>query len=171
MVMIHYLNELKTRYHFKDFLFYICLIAVPIVTALLAIAKASLAGALGFTGLFLAMAGLILRFYCTRCPHYTRGERRLKCIFFWGLPKIFSPRPGSLRVVDKITALAASAILLIFPLYWLVREPGLLLIYLLSLAAFGSAIYRIECQRCIFFECPANRVPQSIKKVYVRSDP
>ncbi|MFH2218470.1 MAG: hypothetical protein ABII68_02270 [Pseudomonadota bacterium] len=161
--MIHSPHELKTRYRFSDFLFYTCLLSVPFVTAMVAILKISVWWTIAFVGIAAGMTALILRYYCTRCPHYTREGKTLKCIFFWGLPKFFNIRPGALDVVDKAVTFTATAVLLIFPVYWLLMEPGLLIIYLLSLIGFCSAIYRNECERCIYFDCPANKVPEAIK--------
>jgi len=162
--MIHSRNELKTRYSFSDFLFYICLLSVPCITAFIAILKYSVWWSIAFVGLAAGITALILRFYCTHCPHYIREGKYLKCIFFWGLPKFFNKRPGTLPVVDKVITFSATALLLIFPLYWLRMAPGLLIVYALSLAGFGAAIYRNECERCIYFDCPANRVPEAIMK-------
>ncbi len=161
--MIHSQDELKTSYRFSDFLFYICLLSVPFATSVLTILKNSVWWTIVFIGLAVGITALILRFYCTRCPHYTREGKNLKCIFFWGLPKFFNKRPGALDVVDKVVTFSATIVLLIFPLYWLLKEHGLLIVYILSLTGFGAAIYRIECERCIYFECPANKVPKAIK--------
>jgi len=161
--MIHSQNALKTHYSFSDFLFYICLLSVPFVTAVLSILKNSVWWTIFFIGLGVGVTVLILRFYCTRCPHYTREGKNLKCIFFWGVPKFFNKRPGALDVVDKMVTFSATIVLLIFPVFWLLMEPGLLIVYILSLIGFGAAIYRNECGRCIYFECPANKVPETIK--------
>jgi len=161
--MITSRDEMRTHYRFRDFLHYTCLLAVPVLTAILAILKHSVFWAVLFVGVAAAMTVLILKFYCTRCPHYTREDGHLRCMFFWGLPKPFSPRPGALNLVDKAVAFAAPAVLLILPLYWLFKEPGLLVLYLLSLAGFGATIYRNECDRCIYYECPVNRIPEGIK--------
>ena len=157
-------KELKAHYRFTDFLFYICLLSVPLVTAIVAIYKNSIWWTIAFAAIFIGVTAIILRFYCTRCPHYTREGNSLKCIFFWGLPKFFNKRPGKLDAVDMLVTFGATAVLLVFPIYWLLMEPGLLIIYILSLVGFGAAIYRNECKRCIYFECPANRVPAEIKK-------
>lgn len=161
--MIHPRNELKTRYSFSDFLFYMCLLAVPFVTAALSILRNSVWWTMAYIGLAVGATALILKFYCTRCPHYTREGKYLKCIFFWGLPKFFNKRPGKLDAADMVVTFSTTIGLLIFPLYWLWLERGLLIIYLLSLIGLGTAIYRHECRRCIFFECPANQVPQEVK--------
>jgi len=162
--MIHPQNELKTHYSFSDFLFYICLLSVPFVTAVLAIVKNSVWWTIVFIGIGVGVTVLILRFYCSHCPHYTREGKILKCIFFWGLPKFFNKRPGKLDVTDKIVTFSATIVLLVFPLYWLQMELGLLIIYILSLIGVGAAIYRNECERCIYFECPMNKVPETITK-------
>ena len=161
--MIHFRKELKTHYSNSDFLFHIILISVPLVTAVLSIVKESILWTIVFVGLGAGVTVTILRFYCTRCPHYTREGEYLRCIFFWGLPKFFKKRPGKLDISDKVITCSATMVLLIFPVYWLLMAPGLLIIYLLSLIALGAAVYRHECDRCIYFECPANRVPEAIK--------
>ena len=161
--MISSQHELKTQYRFSDFLFYVCLLAVPIFTAILAIFRHSVGWTIAFLILAVGMIALILKFYCTRCPHYTREGQSLKCIFFWGRPKFFAKKPGALNFVDKTIALGAPTILLIFPLYWLLLAPGLLIIYILSLAGFAAAVYRNECNHCIYFECPMNKVPEGVK--------
>jgi len=161
--MIDPRHELKTRYSFSDFLFYICLLAVPVFTAILAIFKHSNGGAVAFGVLAVGVNVLLLKFFCTRCPHYAREGKYLKCIFFWGLPKFFDRRPGPLDFIDKVVVFGAPTVLLLFPLYWLLLEPGLLVVYLLSLAGFGTAIYRNECERCIYFECPVNKVPETLR--------
>lgn len=161
--MNHPHNALKTHYRFSDFLFYICLLSVPVITAVLSIANHSMWWTAAYIGFGAGIAVLVLRFYCTRCPHYTRGGKNLKCIFFWGLPKFFNKRPGQLDVSDKVITFTAMIVLLMFPLYWLLMAPGLLIIYALSVVGFGAAIYRSECERCIYYDCPANRVPEAIK--------
>lgn len=164
-------SELRTHYRFRDFLRYTCLLAVPILTAILAIFRHSLFWTVAYLVIAAVMTALILRHYCTHCPHYTRDEGPLTCIFFWGLPKVFSPRPGPLTMMDKVVTLAAPTVLVMFPLYWLFKEPGLLMIYLLSLTGFGATIYHDECHRCIYYECPVNRVPEEIRKDFEQSPP
>jgi hypothetical protein len=161
--MIHFRKELKTRYSISDFLLYIFLLSVPLFTAVLSIVKESVLWTMVFIGLGAGITVIILKFYCTRCPHYTREGKYLKCIFFWGLPKFFTKRPGKLKISDKVITYSATIVLLIFPVYWMLMAPGLLIVYLLSLIALGAAIYCNECDRCIYFECPANRVPEAIK--------
>lgn len=163
--MIHSREQLRARYRFSDFMFYTALFAVPPLTALLAISKTSVGWLLVYLAVCLAMVAVILKFFCTRCPHYTRGNGRLKCVFFWGLPKFFAPRPGSLEPRDKAAAFIAPAVVVLFPLYWLLLQPGLLVIYILSASVAVVALRRMECERCTYFECPSNKVPEELKKI------
>jgi len=156
-------EALRSRYRFSDFLFYTCLLAVPVLTAVLAILRQSVGWMVVYLVLAVAACVLLLKFFCSRCPHYTRQGKSLKCIFFWGMPKFFPPRPGPLETMDKAVSVFAAVLLLGFPLYWLVQEPGLLIVFALSTAGFAAAIRRNECSRCIYLECPANAVPETLK--------
>jgi hypothetical protein len=149
-------KSLKTAYRLGDFLFYTCLLAVPVVTAVAAILRHSGLWAVVFLLFSAGVAVLLLRFFCTRCPHYTRQGKTLRCIFFWGLPKLFAPRTGGYDNLDLAVSGLAAVAFVLFPLWWLIREPILLVVYALSMAGFGAAIYRNECKQCIHLECPAN---------------
>ena len=156
-------KELRERYTFYDFLFYTCLLAVPLLTAAVAIGRNTVGGLLVFILLAVGLAGLVLKFFCSRCPHYAREDKLLRCMFFWDLPKFFAARPGELDTRDRIVTWAAPAVLLAFPLIWLIHEPDLLAIFLLSSAGFAAAIRRHECHRCIYFACPINKVSEEMK--------
>jgi hypothetical protein len=152
-------NGLRRRYAFSDFLYYTCLLAVPVITAALAIGRDSLWWLGGFAVLAVGAVVLVLKYYCTRCPHYARNEKRLRCMFFWNLPKSFPPRPGDLGTRDRLVAWVSPVVVLALPLIWLIKEPGLLAVYGLSLVGFAATVRRHECGRCIYFACPMNKVP------------
>ena len=152
---------LKQRYTFGDYLFYTGQLAVPLLTAGLAIGRQTWLGLIGYVLLCAGGVALVLKFYCSRCPHYTREETSLRCIFFWNLPKFFAPRPGALDKTDKLVLWVAPLALLGIPFVWLVHEPGLLAIYTLSTVIFAAAVRRHECHRCIYFACPLNQVPEA----------
>lgn len=154
---------LRERYTFIDFLYYITLLAVPAFTAFYAIANHSMVWMIFYLVLCLGAGIVILRFYCTHCPHYTRESRTIRCIFMWGLPKYFASRPGPLSLSDKAVALLVPIILVIFPLYWLLQQPGLMIIFILSLIVFLSTVRKNECRRCIYFDCPVNKAPEDLK--------
>ena len=151
-------DRIKKQHRYQDFLYWNLVLAVPMLTASIAIAHHSLAGLIAFILLIALMAGLIYRFFCTHCPHYIQGKKSTRCMFFWGMPKFFSQKPGPLNGKEKAISIAAPLITLLFPLPWLMDQPGLMLIYLMSLAVTGLTMWRQECVRCAYTDCPANRV-------------
>lgn len=155
---------LKERHGIGDFLYWNAMAGVPLLTAGLAIYHFSRGWLTLYIVTAVAMLGLIYRFYCTHCPHYTRKGKTTRCMFFWGMPKFFARRPGPLTGVDKAVTLAASAALFLFPINWLMAQPGLLTIYLLSFGILAATMVRHECHRCVYFDCPANRVPEELKQ-------
>lgn len=156
-------SQLRGRYSFADFLYYTALAAVPFFTAVYAIFKQSTIWLALYILLCLLSITLIYRYYCTHCPHYTREGKFTKCMFFPGMPKFFQPRPGPLGFLDKTIAFIVSVVVIIFPLYWLFQQLGLLVIFLLSLIVFLVTIRRNECSRCIYFDCPVNKVAEDLK--------
>ena len=147
---------LKYNYSFSDFLFYIALLAIPVITAIVAILDKSIAGVVIFFLILLASIPVMLRFFCTHCPHYCRDEKTLKCIFFWGLPKFFKQRSGSLSWTEKLLSISGPTLVLLYPVYWILQEPGLFIIYVLSVITLFASVRRNECPRCIYTECPVN---------------
>jgi hypothetical protein len=160
---MHKQPPLRERYTFIDFLYYTSLLAVPVFTAFYAISRDSTWWLIFYIFLCIGATAVIYRFYCSHCPHYTREERTTRCMFFWGLPKFFKPHPGPLSFLDKTLACISPAAVFIFPLYWLFQHMGLLIIFAFSLVAFIATVRRNECRRCIYFNCPANTVPEDLK--------
>jgi hypothetical protein len=155
--------QLRQRYAFSDFLYYTALAAVPFFSAFYAIYIRSIAWLVLYMLLCLLSITLLYRYYCTHCPHYARKGKLTKCMFFWGMPKFFQRRTGPLRFLDKGLAFIAAAVTIVFPLYWLFQQPGLLVIFLLSLIVFLVTIRRNECRRCLYFGCPANKAAKTLQ--------
>ena len=161
MNMLH--AQLRERYSFSDFLYYTSFAAVPFFTAFYAIFKLSTAW-LGFY-ILVCLTSLIIicRYYCTHCPHYLREGKTTQCMFQWWMPKLFQRRPGPLGFLDKSLSITATVVMVVFPLYWLFQQPGLLVIFILSLILFIVTFRRNECHRCIYFDCPLNKTPDDLK--------
>lgn len=151
-------DNLRKSYQFTDFLYYIVLAAVPFFTAFYAI-SCSIPWLIVYLGLCLVALVLIYRFYCSHCPHYIKNGNTTKCMFIWGIPKFFKRRSEPLYFINKSITFMAVILLIVFPLYWLFLQPGLLVIFILSLVAFLATVRRNECHRCIYYECPVNKVP------------
>ena len=154
---------LKRQHGFVDFLYWNMVVALPIVTACIGIFKDSFPWMVFYLIICIFLVAVIYRFYCTHCPHYVEGGKTTKCMFFWGMPKFFDARPGPLNLFEKTVSFAAPVVLVLIPLYWLILQPGLLAIYVLSVAVLVTTIRKNECSRCIYFHCPANCVPEDIK--------
>ena len=157
-------SELKKQHKFTDFLYWNLVMAVPFVTGCVAIIGYSMLYFIIYIIISLTGIIMIYKFYCSHCPHYTRKGGITKCMFFWGVPKFFKPNPGPLSILDLSATFLAAAVIIVFPVYWLILEPGLMVIYVLAWAAFLFTVRRNECRRCIYFNCPANAVPENIKK-------
>ncbi len=157
-------SELRQSYGFVDYLYYTATGLVPLLTGAVAIYPRSKLGLVLYGVVVLAGVAAILYFFCAHCAHYRKPDRTLRCIFFWGMPKFIAPRPGPLSWLEKLATGGAALVILIFPFAWLAEDPGLLLIYLLSLAVFLATVRRCECHRCIFFACPANAVPPEARQ-------
>ncbi len=154
-------TKLKNRHAFKDFLYWTTCLLVPILTACVAILKChSISGLVAYIVVSIACVIVIHRSFCTHCPHYTREGKTLRCMFFWGVPKIFTPKPGPMNMLEKLATFAVTLFMLFFPIYWLSRQPGLFVIYSLSLIVLFATIRRNECPRCIHNNCPLNCAPK-----------
>ena len=152
------INNLKYHHRFSDYLYWNLVAAVPVMTASIAIYKNSLIWLIVYLGLLMAFVTIIMKFYCSHCPHYVRGRRVITCMFFWGVPKIFRQRQGPLNVIEKGITFISAIIILLLPGYWLIKLPEFLLIYVFSVTVLAMTIKRYECSRCIYEGCPSNSV-------------
>ncbi|MBW2598333.1 MAG: hypothetical protein JRC55_07000 [Deltaproteobacteria bacterium] len=124
-------TQLKTQHNFGDFLYWNLVVSVPLVM-------------------------VIYKFYCTHCPHYIQSPKNTKCMFFWGIPKFFKEKSGPLSLIEKSVALVIPFVIVLLPLYYLLLQPGFLVIYFLSVMVLCTTLRRYECKRCVYFQCPVN---------------
>lgn len=157
-------TQLKADHKFTDYIYWNLVAAVPFLTACVAIIKDSVAWLILYLILCILTVIFVYKFYCSHCPHYIKGATTTKCMFFWGIPKFFKSKPGPLILYEKAVSIIAPIIILLPPLYWLRLQPGLLIIYFLSLTVLVTTIRRNECCRCVYFHCPANCVPEDIRR-------
>ena len=149
-------DELNTKHRFSDFLYWNLVLSVPVVTAVFGIGVRSGWALVAYILLVVVCLVLILRHFCTHCPHYHAGERTVRCLFFWGMPKFFRSESGPLTGKDKLITVTATAVLVLFPFNWLVDNIGMLVIYVLAWIVFALSIRRHECGRCVYSGCPFN---------------
>lgn len=155
------LDELKKKHTFLDCVYWNLLALLPLGAACLAIASDSLTWVFVYLPVFLFHFLVVeYRFFCTHCPHYVNAEGGVRCMFLWGVPRFFRPRPGPLNVLDKSMMVLGLAVMLLFPLYWLLRQPLLLVVYVVGWLIMGLTMKKYECSRCIYLHCPLNSVKE-----------
>lgn len=151
---------LKEKHSLVDYIYWTLVLAVPLITAAMAMYRKSLIWLIVYLLVAAGIVLLVMRVFCSHCPHYITGTKTLRCMFFWGFPKVFKERPGPLKLWEKGVTVAGAVVLLLLPAPGLLAEPALLTVYILSLVVFLLSVRRYECGRCTYAECPSNRVPQ-----------
>jgi len=149
-------HHLKSQHTLADFLYWNMVVAVPLLTACIGLAVVSVTGLIAYLLLCIAMVAVIYRFFCTHCPHYAQSSGKTRCMFFWGVPGFFKADSGPYSGFGKAVSIIAPSIIIAVPLAWLRLQPGLLVIYCLSLATLLATIRRTECSRCVHHHCPVN---------------
>lgn len=159
------MNQLKEKHTPLDFIYWNLFALIPLLLACFSISKYSKIWTIIYILLFLGHF-LILeyKFFCSHCPHYCNDAKTTKCMFLWFIPKFFNKKPEPLRKIDIAMLSLGFAIIIFFPLYWLLKSLQVLVLYFLSWVVFVMTIKRYECNRCIYFNCPANSVEDDLKK-------
>lgn len=153
-------HELKKSYSFKEFLTWLLFFLIPVLTAIHSVSRSSAAWTFIYIlVLVVCFAGIEYRFFCTHCPHYKNTGRSTKCMFLWNFPAFFSPRPGPLGIHERAAAALGFIIAIAFPVFWLLKTPLLLLVYLISWGLLVVFLRKCECSRCINRSCPLNSAP------------
>ncbi|KKH49346.1 hypothetical protein [Methanosarcina sp. 1.H.A.2.2] len=162
---------LKTEHSAKDRLYWNFFNMIPFLIGSIAIARDSLKWVAVYIGIALFFFLVIeFRFACTHCLYYIRSKGCVKCMMLSGVPKIFKARPGPHSPFEKAVTVLGALPMFLFPIYWLVRDPLLLVAYIVSWTLFFLTARRYECVRCLNFECPMNRVPADVKKEFEKGD-
>jgi hypothetical protein len=151
-------SQPREVFSFTDFLAWVLFALIPVLTAIYAISRQSVVWTIIYIIFLAGGLAVMHRFFCTHCPHYNNTGKSTRCMFFWSLPAFFTPRPGPLKLLDKAASGFAMLIAVIFPLYWLFGHLLLLFVYIISWTALGMFLYKYECIRCIYNECPLNQV-------------
>lgn len=150
---------LKDKHSFFDYIYWLLVLSVPVVTASIAMYRLSIFWFVGYLVVSGGLVAVFMRVFCSHCPHYDTGAKTLRCMFFWGFPKVFQARPGQLKMWEKaVTVIAAAFLFLLLPAPGLLEHPELLTVYVLSLGVLLLSVLRNECGRCTYAECMLNRV-------------
>jgi hypothetical protein len=150
------------EYSHSDFLYYKLVTLVPFFTAMVSIWKDSWIWLAAYL-LWIAFHVLaVYRLLCTHCPHYGAREGKTYCHFIWATPQLYKKRNGALSNWEKTSLMVMLAFSTLFPVYWLINQIELLIIYFLSLAVLFATMMKYECTRCAHIHCPKNQGPEEL---------
>ncbi len=100
---------------------------------------------------------LLGRHFCSHCPYPCEHST---CLFQpYQIPKkLFKYKPTPMTTLDKIITFFSFAPMSIIPLFWLYKNPCLLIIFITANVAMYGAFFFYFCKRCRNYNCPINRV-------------
>ena len=126
---------------------------------------------LGLAALFFGYFEALL--LCCHCPHYAEKGFFLKCHANWGFPKIPRLNPRPMNRIEKTAFLIYASVLFLYnvPFFVISRQWLLLLINTWALFVWVWTLWRTQCVRCYNLGCPANRVPEYVRKVFFENYP
>ena len=123
----------------------LCLLAASVITGLYGVSRYSVAAA----GIYL-VGGIIVWFlfvyaFCAKCPVHDRCNRVVM-----GLVAGMMPRrdAGAYTKAELLAVLLFFSFVVLFPLYWLVRQPLLLLVFLVLFAGNLVLTHFTCCKGC-----------------------
>jgi len=164
-------NCLRTTHKPSDFLWFLLLGGIPYLIGAIAIGSYSIPWMLGYLAFSLPFAASEIRFLCSHCPYYTQQKgRTVHCKAMWGPTKWAKARPGPLSSFEKAMLYLFFLLAFAFPMCWLVLRPELLVLYLITIINMAWTLRRYECPRCMFFNCPFNCVPKSVKDDFLKEN-
>ena len=103
-------------------------------------------------------AGIIMRHViCPRCPHIHEYGDCLQAppkLTLWLIKK---RKTGPLSATEKFLHYAIFILIPVFPIYWLLQNTALLVLFLVFAAMWYLAQFLYFCKRCRVKECPFNR--------------
>jgi len=116
---------------------------------------------------------LEIRVMCSHCPHYAEEGLTLSCWANHGSLKLWNHRPGPMIKTETFLFFAGLVITWTFPLpfFFLSQAWLLLLLYLVTNAAFFTTLKIFLCSKCMNFACPFNGVGQASRELFFQRNP
>ncbi|MFX1274755.1 MAG: hypothetical protein ACFFBP_09405 [Promethearchaeota archaeon] len=112
------------------------------------------------------------RILCSHCPYYNQEGKFLRCHTHYGFYKLWQYHPESMNQSEKIQWLSGIVISFIYPLIFLIlgKQYFLFLLSIVGIIVWIFIILTRSCKSCINFSCPFNRVPENVKKEYLKQN-
>jgi len=116
---------------------------------------------------------LEIRVMCSHCPHYAEDGLTLSCWANHGSLKLWKYRPGPMTKSEKYLFFAGLVVIGILPLPFFLLTGAwlLLLLYILTTAAFYMTLKFFLCSKCMNFACPLNGVDQGGRELFFKRNP
>ena len=103
--------------------------------------------------------GIVMRhLVCPRCPHlhdYNDCLQAPKKLTFWLVKK---RKTTPLSAFEKFLFYTYFILIPIYPIYWLISNTILLMLFLFMVVMWYSGQFLYFCKRCRVYDCPFNRV-------------
>lgn len=130
----------------------------------------SLLWVVGYILIFLVHMSIIYKMKCTHCSYYMLPGDKLHCMWLWGVPKIFEAKSDPESGFNKIYVPIGMAIVAFFPVYWLLKNWVLLVLYFVSIAVLVLSLFLFTCSKCTYFGCTHNQVSQELRDRYMANN-
>ena len=102
--------------------------------------------------------GVVMRYLtCPRCPHLHEYGNCLQFPAFFAKMLVKRRKTTPLCVLEKLLFYMVFIVIPVYPIYWLLSRPALLVSFLLAAIMWYSGQFFYFCQRCRVSERPFNR--------------
>jgi hypothetical protein len=114
-----------------------------------------------------------IRVMCSHCPHYAEPGKSLQCWANYGSPRLWKYRPGPMTAAEKTVFITGLALVMGYPLAFLLIGPQwfLLAVYLLTVVGFYLTLRRSYCSECMNFACPLNLTDEKVRTEFIKRNP
>lgn len=114
-----------------------------------------------------------IRILCAHCPYYAEEGRTLRCIANYGSLKLWKYHPEPMNRSEKIQLLMGFAILVGYPLIFLVLGGKFifLVICIIQISIFFCFLMVKRCGKCVNFSCPFNHVKKEDVNAFLKKNP
>ncbi|MFX1387810.1 MAG: hypothetical protein ACFE9M_11390 [Promethearchaeota archaeon] len=168
-------EELICHFHSKYLISFLGFFFIFAVTAFIGIIFAGygwyLFGWIGFWLLFFEVWEI--RILCSHCPYYAEEGRTLHCIANYSSLKLWKYRPEPMNLSEKIQLFIGFAILVGYPLIFLILGAKFIFLVICIIEIFIFFIFLVikRCGNCVNFSCPFNHVKKEFIDIFLKKNP